>query len=438
MSPLESASQKEIGAYQDAALQQLLAYVQANSPFYQRLFARHGLDVARVRTTADLSRLPFTTKQDLQQHNWDFLCVPKNQVAEYCSTSGTLGRPVTIALTAADLERLYHNEFLSFSCADGGPDDLYQLLLTLDRQFMAGIAYHGGIRKTGAGVIRLGPGHLAAQLDAIRQLGPTALVAVPSFVVALINHARSVGFDLSTSAVRRIICIGESIRDADLQPNALARRILEAWPVHLHSTYASTEQQTAFTECGHGRGGHHQPELLLFEILDEQGQALPPGQPGELTITTLGVEGMPLLRYRTGDVCAYYDGPCACGRTTRRLGPVLGRRQQLLKLKGTSLYPAAIFNVLNAVSEVVAYVVEASTSELATDELTISVALRAEADPATVLPQLRQALRAGLRVLPTLLVRPLAEVQARQNPANKRKPASFIDLRRPARLPPSE
>lgn len=379
---MESASREEIGAYQDTALGRLLVYLQARSPVYQRLFARHGIDVASIRSTTDLTRIPTTTKQDLQEHNWDFLCVPRRQIAEYCSTSGTLGRPVTIALTRPDVERLYHNEYLSFRCADGRPNDLYQLMLTLDRQFMAGLAYHGGILKTGAGVIRMGPGHLAAQLEAIRHLAPTVLVAVPSFIVLLIDHAQQAGIDLNTTAVQRIICIGESVRHADFQPNALARRITGAWPVRLHSTYASTEKQTAFTECGHGVGGHHQPELLIFGILDEQDRALPAGQPGELTITTLGVEGMPLLRYRTGDICAYHDASCACGRTTRRLGPVVGRQQQLLKFKGTSLYPQAVFNVLNTFGEIVAYAVEATSSDLDTDELTIGVALHAGADEA--------------------------------------------------------
>ena len=412
----------------------MLTYLRANSPFYQRRFAGLGFDVAAIKTTADLVRLPTTTKQDLQAHNWDFLCVPRHAVAEYCSTSGTLGHPVTIALTPNDLARLHHNEYLSFACADGRPDDVYQLLLTLDRQFMAGIAYYGGILKLGASVIRMGPGNLAAQLDTIRELAPTVLVAVPSFVVALVSHARAVGFDLNSCSVRRIVCIGESIRDKQLQPNALAHRITDAWDVRLHSTYASTEKQTAFTECGHGAGGHHQPELLIFEILDENGEPLPTGQFGELTITTLGVEGMPLLRYRTGDICTYYNAPCACGRTTRRLGPIVGRRQQLLKYKGTSLYPQAIFNVLNTFGEVAAYVVEARTSELETDELEISIALAANTDEANVLHRLRAALRAALRVLPLVRVHPLPQVLARQNPGDARKPARFIDQRRP-RLP---
>ncbi|GAA4371075.1 phenylacetate--CoA ligase [Hymenobacter saemangeumensis] len=428
---LEFASPEEIADYQLPALRRQLDYLAAHSPFYRSLFEQHGIDVARITTLVDLARLPVTTKTDLQRRNWDFLCVPRSQVAEYCSTSGTLGLPVTICLTRADLDRLYYNEFLSFACADGRPDDVYQLMLTLDRQFMAGVAYYGGILRSGASAIRLGPGNIKSQLDTILQLRPTVLVGVPSFISTLVGYAREVGIDLNSTSVQRIICIGESIRREGFEPNALAEKITGAWNVQLYSTYASTEKQTAFTECGQGRGGHHQPELLLFEILDEQDQVLPAGRFGELTITTLGVEGMPLLRYKTGDICAYYDEPCACGRTTRRLSPIVGRKQQLIKYKGTTVYPQAIFNALNTQPDVAAYVVEAFTSDMGTDELKISLALHQQSD--AVVGSIRQALQASLRVLPTLQVLPLAQVLAMQNSENKRKPSSFIDQRR---IPP--
>ncbi|HEY8929977.1 MAG TPA: hypothetical protein VIM55_12340, partial [Mucilaginibacter sp.] len=143
---------------QEQKLQELLAYVGTHSPFYKELFAKHGVNVSEIKTLAGLSAIPPTTKDDLQQRNDDFLCVPREQVIEYTSTSGTLGRPVTIALTEKDLERLAYNEYNSFLCADGSKEDTYQLMLTLDRQFMAGIAYYLGIRRIGAGIIRLGPG----------------------------------------------------------------------------------------------------------------------------------------------------------------------------------------------------------------------------------------------------------------------------------------
>ena len=118
---------------QEQKLQELLQYVSKHSPFYKELFAKNNINIANIKTLADLPLIPTTTKEDLQQRNNDFLCVPAGDIVEYTSTSGTLGSPVTIALTENDLNRLAYNEYNSFSCADGTKDDIYQLMLTLDR-----------------------------------------------------------------------------------------------------------------------------------------------------------------------------------------------------------------------------------------------------------------------------------------------------------------
>jgi len=301
----------EITLRQEQKLQELLAYLLQNSPFYREHFEKHNISIDTIKTITELAAIPPTIKDDLQQRNDDFLCVPREKVIEYTSTSGTLGRPVTIALTENDLDRLAYNEYGSFLCADGSAADTYQLMLTLDRQFMAGIAYYLGIRKIGAGIIRLGPGVPSMQWETIQRLKPTAIVAVPSFILKLIKYAQDAGIDVNSTSVKKAICIGENIRNNDFSLNILGRKITESWDIKLYSTYASTEMQTAFTECGEGKGGHYQPDLVIVELLDENNQQVEPGAPGEVTITTLGVEGMPLLRYKTGDICCYFDEPCA-------------------------------------------------------------------------------------------------------------------------------
>ena len=134
-----------VKSLQEQKLRELLQYLDQNSPFYKDLFSRNRIRVEEIRSLEDLSRIPVTNKEDLQERNADFFCVDRNQIIEYTSTSGTLGSPVTIALTENDLERLAWNEYSSFECADGSSADIYQLMLTLDRQFMAGIAYYSGI-----------------------------------------------------------------------------------------------------------------------------------------------------------------------------------------------------------------------------------------------------------------------------------------------------
>ncbi len=414
-------------AMQEQKLQELLVYLSKNSPFYRELFAKHHIDISAVKTVADLASIPTTTKDDLQQRNNDFLCVPAEDVIEYTSTSGTLGNPVTIALTENDLQRLAYNEYSSFSCADGSKDDTYQLMLTLDRQFMAGIAYYLGIRKLGAGIIRLGPGVPSLQWETIKRLKPTAIVAVPSFILKLIQYAKDTGIDINETSVKKAICIGENIRNTDFSLNILGRKITEAWDIKLYSTYASTEMQTAFTECGEGKGGHYQPELVIVELLDENNQQVAPGTPGEVTITTLGVEGMPLLRYKTGDMCMYFDEPCDCGRTSLRLSSIMGRKKQMIKFKGTTLYPPALFDLLNEREEILDFVIEVSSNEIGLDQVLIYIVpseISEECDH-----RIRAYLQARLRVSPHIKYVTAEAIQKMQFSEASRKAIKFVDKR---------
>jgi len=430
MAFLEERDKQLIGKetqMQEQKLRLLLQYVSQHSPFYKELFAKHQIDINDIKTIADLVKIPPTNKEDLQQRNNDFLCVPTEQVVEYMSTSGTLGGPVTVALTENDLNRLAYNEYNSFSCADGTKKDIYQLMLTLDRQFMAGIAYYSGIRKLGAGIIRLGPGVPALQWETIKRLKPTAIVAVPSFILKLISFAKEAGIDINKTSVKKAICIGENIRNTDFSLNMLGKKITESWNIKLYSTYASTEMQTAFTECGEGKGGHYQPELVIVELLDENDQPVAPYTAGEVTVTTLGVEGMPLLRYKTGDICMYFDEPCACGRTSLRLSSILGRKKQMIKFKGTTLYPPALFDLLNEREEILDYVVEVSSNEVDLDQVTLYVVPAEDSEECD--HRIRSYLQARLRVSPHIKYVTAEEIQKIQFNEANRKAVKFIDKR---------
>jgi len=422
-----AATTDKIIQLQELKLQQLLHYVSNNSPFYRELFAQHEIDVAAIKTLDDLRSLPATTKEDLQQRNNDFLCVDIGEIIEYTSTSGTLGSPVTIALTENDLQRLTDNEYNSFKCAGGSAADIYQLMLTLDRQFMAGIAYYSGLRKLGAGIIRLGPGVPSLQWETIQRLKPTAIVAVPSFILKLIKFANDNHINLNASSVKKAVCIGENIRNTDFTYNILGKKITDAWDIQLYSTYASTEMQTAFTECSEGHGGHLQPELVIVELLDENNQPVASNTPGEVTITTLGVEGMPLLRYKTGDICMYFDEPCACGRTSLRLSPVIGRKKQMIKFKGTTLYPPALFDLLNEMEEVLDFVVDVYSNEIGMDEVLLHLV---PADDSKACDnRIRAYLQARLRVSPHVNYITPEAMQKIQVQEASRKLIKFIDRR---------
>ncbi len=427
VSNISFQSQENIKALQEKKLQELLLYLQQYSPYYKQLFSTHRIDINKIKNPGDLTGIPTTGKEDLQQRNDDFLCVPRDKIAEYTSTSGTLGTPVTVALTENDLNRLAYNEYSSFTCADGTANDIYQLMLTLDRQFMAGMAYYSGIRKLGAGLIRVGPGVPSLQWETIARLKPTAIVAVPSFIHKLIQFAREHHIDINASSVKKAICIGENIRNTDFSLNVLGKKITDAWDIQLFSTYASTEMQTAFTECREGKGGHHQPELLIVELLDENNQPVKPSEPGEVTITTLGVEAMPLLRYKTGDICMSFIEPCRCGRSSLRLSPIIGRKKQMIKFKGTTLFAPALFDLLNGMEEIRDFVAEVYANEIGTDEVLLHI-LPVQHNEETD-HRIRAYLQAKLRVTPHIRYISQEEIQKMQFPESVRKPVKFIDKR---------
>ncbi len=417
----------EIRDIQEKKLQELLVYLHAASPYYQRIFKEKQIDINQIRELKDLVLLPTTGKEDLQSYNDEFLCVPRTSVIEYTSTSGTLGAPVTIALTEKDLLRLAYNEFKSLTCAGSVPEDVFQLMLTLDRQFMAGMAYYSGIRMLGAGIIRVGPGVPPLQWETIFRLKPTAIIAVPSFILKLLQYATDHGLDPMASSVHKIICIGENIRQPDFSLNVLGRKITDSWKLKLFSTYASTEMQTAFTECEAGQGGHQQPELVIVELLNEQDQPVAPGEAGEVTITTLGVEGMPLLRYKTGDLCIAHTEPCACGRHTLRLSPVIGRKKQMIKFKGTTFFAPALFDLLTGMEDISDFVAEVFSNEIGTDEVLLHLLPRKQSTESD--HRIRAYLQAKLRVTPPIRYATSDEIQKLQFPNAGRKAVKFIDKR---------
>lgn len=417
----------DLAAFQQQELQQLLEYLNKHSPFYKRMFAEHGIITANITTADKLQKIPFTTKEDLQKYNTDFVCVPQTAIIDYVTTSGTMGDPVTIALTDKDLDRLAYNEHNSFKISGGSNKDIYQLMTTIDRRFMAGMAYFLGARKLGAGIIRVGNGIPELQWDTIKRISPTVIICIPSFILKLIEYAEQNGIDYKNSSVKKAICIGEPIRNEDFSLNTLGKKITDKWNLQLFSTYASSEMAAAFTECSAGKGGHLQADLLFIEIIDDNDLPVKNGETGELVITTLGVEGMPLLRFKTGDICRLHTEKCSCGRNTPRISPVLGRKKQMIKYKGTTLYPSSLYDILDTIEQVKNYQVEIFTNDIGTDEILIKVGCEAFSE--SLEKEIKDHFRAKLRVAPTVQFEQTELLNKLVYPEASRKPIKFIDKR---------
>ena len=427
---IEYQPKEEIKRFQEQKLKTALQYLQQHSPFYQRLFLQNNIDIKQINTLDDLQKIPFTEKKDLQLYNDDFLCVPREKIIDFITTSGTLSDPVTFAMTDKDLDRLAYNEKISFACAGVKSSDVVQLMTTIDKRFMAGLAYFLGLRSLGAGIVRVGNGIPELQWDTIKRIQPNTIMCVPSFILHIVKYAEEHGIDYRNSSIKKVVCIGENLREQDFSLNLLGQRIKEKWDIELYSTYASTEMATTFAECEFACGGHHHPELIICEVVDNDGKNVREGELGELVITTLGVEGMPLLRFKTGDLLRFYTEKCRCNRTTMRVSSVVGRANNLLKYKGTTLYPPAIYDVLDNTPNIENYIVEVDSNENGNDEVTVRVGVKEVKKSEDLIKELKNRFRAKIRVAPEIEIYNADDLHKTILPDLSRKPIKFIDKRK--------
>jgi phenylacetate-CoA ligase len=425
---LQYLSLPEIKAYQEKKLTELLEYVNARSAYYRELFAKENIRISKIKHIEDLQQIPVTTKQELQMRNRDFVCVPASCIRDYVTTSGTLGEPVTFADTENDLRRLALSEALSCEFAGCRPSDIIQLMVTIDRCFMAGQACQLGSVKFGSGLIRTGNGIPELQWNTIRRINPTVCICVPSFLLKLIDFAEANRIDYRNCSIKRAICVGETIRTNDHAYNKLGEKIHALWPeLTMYVNYASTEMQSSFSECEKQCGTHHKSDLTIVEFLDDSDRPVKPGEPGEITVTTIGVEGMPLIRFKTGDVCYHFEEPCACGRNSLRLGPILGRKGQMIKYKGTTLYPAALYDILENIPDVRNYIVEVYTNTMGTDGIRILVGSPNNSE--AFIKQIKDLFRSKIRVAPEVVFEPAELIARKQMPPTSRKQIKFFDYR---------
>ncbi len=421
----EFKTKKVIAQEQLKGLKAAVRYVAKNSPFYKKIIS---ITDSEIKSLEDIQKLPVTSKEDLQKHNSSFFCAAQNDIAEIVSTTGTTGEFVFVALTRSDLKRLALNEVYSFSCAGAAAQDTFHIAVTLDNLFMAGMAYYLGITQLGATAYRAGMHNIKKHIFLIQKLKPTGIVTVPSFLLQLCQGIKEEGINPSSLSVKKALLVGESIRDKNFKLSGIGALIEKHWPLELYSTFGNTETAISFCECRYHKGGHEHPDLIISEILDEKGNAVQDGEPGELVLTTLQAQGMPLLRYRTGDITFKITEKCKCSRNSSRIGPILGRKAQMIKYKGTKLYPRAIENAIACIAGAHNYVIEVFTGDDFSDKIVVKIGCDKQAEKIrkTVCSQIE----AYARVTPEVELLSTGEVEMlRTDNGRHRKPRTFIDHR---------
>ncbi len=424
---LQFANPAEILAVQNRLFLQHLEYTLAHSPFYKEVYAREKIDISQIKDLSHIGQLPLTQKEDLLRSE-ALLCVDKKEIVDICLTSATSSAtPTLIPQTSMDLSRLAYNEELAIAMTGVNETDTLLVCAALDRCFMAGMAYFFGGIKLSASMVRAGSGSAAQHWELIKLTSATVIVGVPSLIYKIGQYALTNHEDPKGCSVKKLIAIGEPTKDETLSLLPIARELEAMWGAKIYSTYASSEMATTFCECEARKGGHTRPELIVVEILGEDDQPVMPGEKGEVVVTPLGITGMPLIRFKTGDISYLIQGKCACKRTTQRLAPVLGRKNQMLKYKGTTVYPNAILAALEGDERFHGGYIEAAKNGDGTDRITLYAALTHEDESDA---WIKEVLQAKLRVVPEIkrITRQDADKKVYQFD-KKRKRLTFFDLR---------
>jgi phenylacetate-CoA ligase len=338
----ETLPRAELEALQLARLRNVVERV-AHVPFYREAFDLRGITPKSIKCLDDLRRLPFTTKDDLRRHHpLGFITVPREQLARIHGSSGTTGKPTFVAYTANDL-RLWSDLCARFLSA-GGLKPRHTVHVAFGYGlFTGGFGLHYGIEKVGAAVVPAASGNTRRQIEIIQDLGADVLVCTPSYALTIAETAREMGID------PRRLPLKFGHFGAEPWSEEMRQQIEADMDILAFNNYGLSEVigPGVSGECALRDGMHIQEDHFLVECLDPDTlDPVPEGEEGELVITALTKEAMPLLRYRTRDIARLNREPCACGRATTRMSRVTGRTDDMLIIRGVNVFPSQIEEAL--------------------------------------------------------------------------------------------
>jgi len=424
--PAEKLSRPEIERLQIERLRTTVAQA-SKSPFYGALFAEHGITPDTIKALDDLRRIPFTTKQDLRACYPDkLLAMPQSEMVRMHVSSGTTGTPTVIYHTKNDLEWWSSLMARCMHMAGLRRTDVFQNMSGYGL-FTGGLGIHCGAEKLGCLTIPAGAGNTQRQIKLLLDFKVTGIHIIPSYAMHVANVLTEMGVDPRSLPVR-IALVG-----AEPYTEETRHRLEELFDMKVFNSYGLSEMNgpgVAF-ECPEQHGMHVWEDAYLPEIVDPQtGEPVPDGQLGELVMTTLGREGMPLLRYRTRDLTRFLPGPCPCGRVHRRIDRLHGRADDMMIVKGVNIFPMQIEHVLMAMPEVGQNYLIILEHEGFLDSMKVKVEIRDEylVEDMRMLAGLQKRIASRLR--DEILITPKVElVEGNALPKSEGKATRVIDRR---------
>ena len=423
---LELMERKELEELQLQRLKSVVEKVYKNVPFYEKKFKQAGITPEDIKSLKDLVKLPTTKKQDLRD-NYPFglFAVPLEEVVRVHASSGTTGKPTVVGYTAKDIETwsdLMARDFVMVGVKKG---DIFQNAVNYGF-FTGGLGVHYGIERMGAMAVPSGVGNTERQLEIMMDFAVTVLHCTPSYALYLAETAKARGV---VDRLRlRIGCFG-----AEPWSDESRKELEETLHIKAYDSYGLSEMMgpgVAF-ECQEQNGLHIWEDHFLIEILDENERPCAPGEPGELVITSLTKEAMPLIRYHTGDVTYIMEDKCPCQRTSRKLHRFLGRADDMLIVRGINVFPSQIEDVLVSIPEIGNYFqVVVDRKKHGLDEISIQVELKDEAFTGELTDLARIQKKTEEKIKSVLNVRSKIElVEKGSIPRTAGKSKKVVDLR---------
>ncbi|MDR3121318.1 MAG: phenylacetate--CoA ligase [Clostridiales bacterium] len=320
-----------------------------NVPFYREKFDKIGLLPSHIKRLEDISLIPFTYKDDLRDnYPYGLFASPMKEIVRLHASSGTTGKPIVVGYTRADLENWSECIARLICMAGGGSDDIAQIAFGYGL-FTGGFGLHYGLEKVGATVVPISSGNSEMQLMLMKDFGTTLFISTPSYILYLSEYMQETGLKMSDIRLRLGMFGGEG------HTPEMRAEIERRWGIVATENYGLTEVMGPGVsgECTEFCGMHINEDHFYPEVIDgETGAPKAIGEQGELVLTTLTKEGIPMLRYRTKDITFLDDRPCRCGRASMRMNKVLGRTDDMLIIRGVNVFPSQIESVLMGLSHI--------------------------------------------------------------------------------------
>lgn len=370
---LETMPLEELRQLQLDRLQKTVRHCM-NSQFYRDKFAELGITPDDIKTLDDVRKLPFTTKDDLREHYpFGLACIPLRDCTRLHSSSGTTGNPTVVLHSKKDLEEWAEAVARCLWMVGSRPEDVFQNSAGYG-MFTAGLGFQYGAERVGMLTVPAAAGNTTRQIKFIKDFGTTVLHAIPSYASRIYEVMREEGVDPRRDTNLRVLCIG-----AEPHSEEQRKRIEQNLGVKAYNSYGISEMMgpgVAF-ECPEQNGIHIWEDYFIVEIIDPVTlEPVEDGQLGELVITTINREAMPLLRYRTRDLTSVISGSCPCGRTHKRLSRLQGRSDDMMILKGVNIFPIQIEKILLKFKELSTDYLITLQTENGNDTMTVEVELR--------------------------------------------------------------